>query len=320
MTDLSESGFFPLDDRDLGEPTITQPGHDSLGRCRRESTTGRIDVPPSFATQVKELVWRDMKYIKRDRTATAARVAQAALLAVFIGFIFFDIGQTTTLKMSNLQSRFGAIVLVSVISMMGPAQSALLAFPEERPVFLREYTTKHYSVTAYFLSRLLVEAIFGGIETLAIISISFFMIDFKGTFSIYLGATYLLAMGSTAIAVGVGAAAGANVKIATLFLPMILLPQIIFIGYLVVPDLIPVWFRWVNYLCPMTYATRIILIDEFYKCSEDPFASLGCDLLLLSVKANRDDVWWYWLILVAQFVVFRVIALGILQQSAKKFY
>ena len=39
------------------------------------------------------------------------------------------------------------------------AQPALLAFPEERPVFLREYSTNHYAVGSYFVSRLIVEAV-----------------------------------------------------------------------------------------------------------------------------------------------------------------
>lgn len=41
---------------------------------------------------------------------------------------------------------------------------ALLAFPEERPVFLREYSTNHYSAIAYFLSRLTMEAFITGAQ------------------------------------------------------------------------------------------------------------------------------------------------------------
>jgi hypothetical protein len=46
-----------------------------------------------------------------------------------------------------------------ILAMFGTAQPSLLAFPEERPVFLREYSTNHYSVIAYFTCRLFMEAL-----------------------------------------------------------------------------------------------------------------------------------------------------------------
>jgi hypothetical protein len=61
--------------------------------------------------------------------------------------------------MQNVQSTFGALVMTFMMGMFGTAQPALLSFPEERPVFLREYSTDHYSVGSYFLSRLTMEAV-----------------------------------------------------------------------------------------------------------------------------------------------------------------
>jgi hypothetical protein len=46
-----------------------------------------------------------------------------------------------------------------MMSMFGTAMPTLLSFPEERPVFLREYSTNHYGVVAYFMSRLATEAV-----------------------------------------------------------------------------------------------------------------------------------------------------------------
>ena len=49
--------------------------------------------------------------------------------------------------------------MVMMLGMFGTAQPSLLAFPEERPVFLREYSTNHYSVGSYFISRLVIESV-----------------------------------------------------------------------------------------------------------------------------------------------------------------
>lgn len=57
--------------------------------------------------------------------------------------------------------------------MVGTAQPALLAFPAERPVFVREYSTNHYSVFAYFMSRLIVEATVTALQVVKIVRFSF---------------------------------------------------------------------------------------------------------------------------------------------------
>jgi len=58
-------------------------------------------------------------------------------------------------------------------AMFGTAQPALAEFPQQRPVFLREYSTNHYSVSAYFISKLFVEAVLVALQTM--VSVSFFI-------------------------------------------------------------------------------------------------------------------------------------------------
>ena len=57
-----------------------------------------------------------------------------------------------------------------MMTMFGTAQPSLLAFPDERPVFLREYSTNHYSVTSYFISRLTMEAFITAVQVGFIVS------------------------------------------------------------------------------------------------------------------------------------------------------
>lgn len=61
-------------------------------------------------------------------------------------------------------------MVVGVSSMMGAAQTELLTFPLNRAVFLREYSTNHYSVVSYFLSRFSVEACQTAIQNLLLVS------------------------------------------------------------------------------------------------------------------------------------------------------
>ena len=89
--------------------------------------------------------------------------------------------------------------MVVLMSMFGTAQPALLAFPEERPVFLREYSTNHYSVFSYFMARLTMEAFITAVQVLVQCVITYFLISFRSGFGIFYLNIYVLAMSSTAL-------------------------------------------------------------------------------------------------------------------------
>jgi ABC-type multidrug transport system permease subunit len=146
------------------------------------------------------------------------------------------------------------------------------------------------------------------------------MVGFQGSFLVFFLAVYVLAMTGTAIAAVVSAGVGGNSELALQFLIVLFTPQMLFIGYFVTPNLIPVWLRWLQYFCPAAYAVRIILVDEFYQCSSDFFENLNCTILLNTVEADVDDTWWYWVALVGQFSFYRFLALLLLRANANRFY
>lgn len=208
-----------------------------------------------------------------------------------------------------------------VLARLDQSQPALLAFPEERPVFLREYSTNHYSVVSYFVSRFTMEAFITALQVLVQVAITYNMINLQANFGIFYATVYCLAMASTALAVMLGSAVE-DPKMAQEMLPILFVPQMLFAGFFVAPELIPVWLRWAQYLCSLTYALRIALIAEFEDCggTSDPEASMSCNALLYNVGADSEDQWWYWLVLLSIFAVFRLFALVILRKKATKFF
>ena len=212
--------------------------------------------------------------------------------------------------------------MVLMMSMFGTAQPALLAFPEERPVFLREYSTNHYSVVAYFISRFTIEASITAIQIFIQLLLSYYLIGLQAGFIITFIFTYVLAMASTAMAVLLGCSVE-DPKLGQEMLPILFVPQMLFAGFFVIPELIPIWLRWASYLCSLTYAVRIALLEEFGNEQCGPEGSEGyrnCKNLLTNVNADEDEKWWYWIILFVIFGCFRMFGLFILQQKATKFF
>ena len=206
--------------------------------------------------------------------------------------------------------------MVLMSAMLGTALPALIVFPAERPVFIREYSTNHYQIVPYFVAKLAMEAFLTGIQMLFLSILSYFMIGFLLRFGWHFLIIYALAMSSNAIAVLVGSSV-TDPTMAVEFLPLCFIPQLLFAGFFVRADLIPVWLRWLMYVFPLTYAVRLHMDQEFSDC--DP-GQASCDKLLLSNNVDADDVWWYWLVLLLLFVVLRLGALMALKKKAATFY
>jgi hypothetical protein len=169
IKELEELGFFPKDERNMGEAFTPEEGKDALGITitKHKVVAGVADArPPGVITQTSMLFKREFHNLGRDTAALGARFGITVFLGLLIGVIFFQVGDTDPTVPSNLQSRFGALIMVLLMNMFGTAQPALLAFPAERPVFLREYSTNHYSVLSYFISRFTIEACITAVQVL----------------------------------------------------------------------------------------------------------------------------------------------------------
>jgi hypothetical protein len=323
---LDAEGFFPQDPRDIGEPFTPEDGKDALGITitRRAMLPGQAgvwdDKPRGFLTQINMLFTREINNLSRDVAALGARFGITGVMSLLIGVIFLNVGSTDSSVPINIQSHFGALIMVLISAMFGTAQPALLSFPAERPVFLREYSTDHYSVAAYFMSRLTIEAGMTAIQVLLQCVITYFMIDFQAEFVIFYLSIYSLAMASTALAVFLGCSVE-DPKMAQELLPLLFVPQMLFAGFFVAPHLIPSWLSWARYLCSLTYGVRILLVAEFHDCDPgNPQANDMCNTLLTNIDGDPDSVWWNWLVLVGLFVFFRLTALFVLKQKATKFF
>merc|ERR1712232_189756 len=328
VAQLNEKGFFPDDDRKMGDPInddeldgadalgitgITMTGHDSQSSQYRDEKL-RDESKVSMQVQTRMLFLRELKGFGRDTAALIGRFGITIFLSLIVGIIFLGVGKTDSRDPINLQSQFGALIMVLMMAMMGTSSAALMAFPEERPVFLREYSTNHYSVISYFASRLTMEAFITALQVLVMSVLIYFFIGLRSDFQIVFLSTYVLAMASTAIAVMLGCAVE-DTKLGQEMLPLLFVPQMLFSGIFVAPHLMPSWLQWARYLCSLTYAVRILVVEEFNR--ED---CITCKKMMETVDADPNQIWLNWLILILLFVGFRLLALIILKQKATKFF
>lgn len=217
----------------------------------------------------------------------------------------------------DVQAQVGAITNILISTMFGQAQGALMAFPSERPLFLREYSTNHYGVVPYFISKLGTEAFRASLAITVQTAITYFMIGFQLNIFTFFAIQFSLAMTSQAIAVFLGSNFS-DPDSANQFFTILIVPQLYFSGVFLPIDLIPKLLRWSQYLCSIRYSSALVLMYEFDDCNPGIEAD-NCDSILSRNEVDPDDALNFWLGMGGLFVVFRLAALIILQRKSKTF-
>jgi len=310
LADLERDGFFPVDSR----PRIQALHNKDASELFSNHDSKSLTAPRM--TQVTELFKRNLHSLRRDWSIVFIKGFLTGFLAAFIGAVFFGIGDAEATNRIGVQNQFGSLMVILMVSQMTAVQMTTFTYPEERPIFLREYSTRHYDVLSYISSHLVMEMVITALQTLISISITYHMIAFSGGFyTVYLAA-YGLALATAAQTLCVAALVGENIALAMQITPLVSIPQMLFAGFFVAADILPPWLSWAQYFCTITYSARILAINEFDDCSD----LAPCESVLTSTKANPDEFWFYWAAIVVIFVVFRLLALLLLQRSAMQFY
>ena len=235
INSLEKAGFFPTDNRFIGASlTAEEDDKDPLGITRSGQNEQTQSPPPGLGGQTKELFKREIKNLVRNTHTLKARTVMTLAISLVIGCLFFKVAEKDFSQFINAQSTFGALLMALTANIFSTALPSLTSFPEERPVFLREYSTNHYSVISYFASRLTIELVINGLQVTISTLITYFMVGFKLDYWIMWTAVYLLACASSALGVMVGSATE-SASTAIEFLPAVFMPQILFSGFFVPP-------------------------------------------------------------------------------------
>ena len=106
-------------------------------------------------------------------------------------------------------------------------------------------------------------------------------------------------------------------------MPAILVPQMLFVGFFVAIDKIPVFLRWAQYLCSLKYAMNLALMVEFDSalpsCSDDDIAEQNCERLLEDNDVEPSRFYVDIIMLLVLFLGFRLLGSFILVEKARTF-
>jgi len=298
---------------------------DALAPARAAGGDAIVPTTASFWLQTKTLARREWANTTRDKGSLIARFGINAFLTLFASSVFYQAGDSSRATY-QLNSHFGAITNICISAMFGSAQPMILLFPYERPIFLREYATGTYGALPYFFSKVMVELPLTFLVCCETFAIAYPLIGLHGNWILLVLCAWVLSLVASSTALLVGCIL-TQVKQAMEAAPAIFVPQIIFSGFFIRIEQIPVWLRWAQYTCFLKFALNLVMIVEFTQCSttaKNPVTQRTwqqeCDLLLKQSEIKKDMWWVYLLVLLAMLLTYRTLAMLGLKAKAKNFY
>eukprot|EP00756_Hemistasia_phaeocysticola_P059595 Hpha_TRINITY_DN36422_c0_g1::TRINITY_DN36422_c0_g1_i1::g.20073::m.20073 len=125
-------------------------------------------------------------------------------------------------------------------------------------------------------------------------------------------------MAASSISFILGSAAG-NAEVAINLLPLMLVPQILFSGFVANTSAMPVWIRWVQWTCAMKYAMNLLLLEEFdpSHVPENRTAFTKALLDRTEVNGSSSSRAFYALVLVGLGLALRLLTLLVLRRKAR---
>lgn len=206
--------------------------------------------PISELAQFYIILKRALLFSRRDWTLMYLRFFAHLLVAFLISALYYNIGNDGAKVLSNLGFLFFNMLFIMYTSMT----ITILSFPLELPVLLKEHFNRWYSLKAYYLAITISDIPFQTLFSILYVSIVYFLTGQPAEvtrYSMFVGICLLISFVAQSVGLVVGAAM--NVQNGVFLAPVMSVPFLLFSGFFVSFDAIPVYLRWITYLSYIRY-------------------------------------------------------------------
>ncbi|ESO95500.1 hypothetical protein LOTGIDRAFT_116996 [Lottia gigantea] len=202
---------------------------------------------------------RDILKVKESKSRFLSKyaVTMNLILSLACGLMWFQVDRTY----STIRDRMGFVFFVVVFWAFTPITDAILCFPKERTIMMKERAAGSYRLLAYYLAKSCSELPLMTIMPVAFVTISYWMAGFKGVPEFF--ATAAIVLVSSLVAQGMGFVIGAsfrNFQTAMTTSTTLMLCSLIFGGYY--SQKFPSWLSWLKYFSFLHYPFAAITILE----------------------------------------------------------
>ncbi|XP_053373342.1 protein white-like [Mercenaria mercenaria] len=318
----------------FNDNTYMKENQTDSGVIYDEATSHSSRYEASWCQQFQAVFMRSLRTVFREPMVTRVRVAQTIVIAVVLGLIYLrlDVSQT------GVQDINGVLFLLLMNMTFSNVFGVLNAFPLETPIFFREYGIGLYRVDIYFLCKSFSELPTFIIIPIVFCAITYWMVGLYSTFSAFLFFTgVMLLVSNISVSFGYIVSTSANsVTTALALAPPLMIPLIMFGGFFLNKDSVPVYFIWLEYLSWFKYANELIAINQWedvdtIPCTNNTGSASGDDAkpgpkrclydsgqdVIDYLNFDKDNLWLDLGVLIGMMFAYRLVAYIILLLKAR---
>ena len=218
-------------------------------------------VQTGFFYQFGLLCRRNFLNLLRLPQTSYVKLLTTCITAVFAILLFFNTG-TDSAGVQNVQ---GSLFFITMNIAFNAIQNVILIFPDERPVFLREVNNNMYKTSPYFWAKILSELPFSIMTPTIFGVIVYFAIGYNpdfGTFLIFLLTLILIYNASSGYSLIISASFS-DKQLAVTLTPVLIIPFMLFAGFFVSSDKIPIFLKEFEYLSIFKYGYEALMHNQF---------------------------------------------------------
>ncbi|XP_041366799.1 protein white-like [Gigantopelta aegis] len=233
----------------------------------------------SWIKQFRTVIWRSWISLVRDDLLFKVRGGQTLVLSVILGLVYLQ----QDYDMIGVRNINGALFLMITNQSFTSLFAVLNTFPIEIAVFLREYGSGLYRVDVYYIAKVLAEFPSFTIFPILFSCIIYWMVGLYNSVTAFLMYTgVLILVANTAGGFGyLVSSLARSVNVALSVAPPIMIPFMLFGGFFVTDDSIPVYFIWLKFVSWFKYANELLIIIQWedvthIDCHKNATSGKGC--------------------------------------------
>lgn len=223
----------------------------------------------SWLNQFSILLERSLK-VRRHECFDTLRVFQVIAASLLAGSMWWHS------SFRNIQDRLGLLFFISIFWGVLPSFSATFAFPQERAIFMKERASGMYTLSSYFMARIIGDMPMELILPTIFLTITYWMAGLKPELGAFV-LTLMVVLGYVLVSQGLGLALGAlimDAKQASTLVTVTMLAFVLTGGFYV--HKVPSCMAWIKYISSTFYSYRL-LINIQYGEGRQISSLMGCN-------------------------------------------
>jgi len=273
-------------------------------------------IEPTVDLATRPGCWRQFKALLArfyrkvavvERETTGVRFMTMLFSSLLLGWVFFDLDKNQSGAISRTSICFMSISLTGFT-----AQQAIPPMFRARPYIFRETKSGMYTMTPWVLARLMMDFPITIVESVFFVIPLYFMVGFEGDFGKFWLAwfiSYQAIIGSVELA----ASLVSTQELADATCALLNASCLIFAGFLVQYEALPVYWVWAYWISPIHYGFNAILSNEFENIGDieseegEPVYYETGDDVIDAYNADQLDFEQYLLVMIGIILVWRLI-------------